>query len=85
MEARGPPELLFHQRHEVQWGPLFDAQCFLLMWEEVFKESILYSCPFSLPVGDLYVVLIVDLDHMLKVFPPPAAAEICRQQRRVSA
>ena len=52
-EARGPPELLFYQRHEVQWGPLFHAQCFLFMQEEVFKESIPYSCPFSLPVGGL--------------------------------
>ena len=39
-EARGPPELLFYQRHEVQWGPLFDGQCFLLVREEVLKELI---------------------------------------------
>ena len=37
-EACGPPELLLYQRHEVQWAPLLDAQCFLLVREEVFEE-----------------------------------------------
>ena len=39
--------------------------------EEVFKELIPYSYPFSLPIGGLYVVLIVDLEHMLKSFFHP--------------
>ena len=37
-EACGPPELLLYQRHEVHWAPLLDAQCFLLLQEEVCED-----------------------------------------------
>ena len=38
VEARGPPELLLNKWHEVHQGPLFEVQCYLLVWEEVCKE-----------------------------------------------
>ena len=39
-EARGPPELLLYVRHVIHWAPLLDAQCLLLVWEEVCEEFI---------------------------------------------
>ena len=41
VEARGPPEMFFNASHVIDWAPFFDAQCFLLMWEEVCEECLL--------------------------------------------
>ena len=51
VEAHGPPELLLYERHEVHWAPLLDAQCFLLVWEEVCKELVPHFYPFTLLIG----------------------------------
>ena len=40
-EAHGPPEMFFDACHVIDWAPFFDAQCFLLMWEEVHEEHLL--------------------------------------------
>ena len=50
-EARGPPELLLYVWLEIHWAPLFDAQCFLLVWEEVGEEFFLHPYPFTLLIG----------------------------------
>ena len=40
-EACGPPEMFFDACHVIDWAPFFDAQCFLLMREEVHEERLL--------------------------------------------
>ena len=85
VEAHSPPELLCNEGHVVQWGPFFDGQCFVLLLEEVVKEQFPHPHPFRLPEGGLNVVFIIDLEHMLKVLPPPTAAEFCHQQSWVRA
>ena len=39
-EARGPIEM-FYARHVIYWAPFLDAQCLLLVWEEVREERLL--------------------------------------------
>ena len=34
-EARGPPEMFLYVRHVIHWAPFLDAQCLLLVREEV--------------------------------------------------
>ena len=63
-EARGPPELLLYVWHVIDWAPLLDAQCLLLVQEEVCKEFISQSYPFCLLIGG-DVMPVVDLEHML--------------------
>ena len=41
VEARGPIEMFFDVCHVIDWAPFFDAQCFLLMREEVREERLL--------------------------------------------
>ena len=41
VKARGPPEMFFNACHVIDWAPFFDAQCFLLMREEVREEHLL--------------------------------------------
>ena len=41
VEARGPIEMFFDVCHIIDWAPFFDAQCFLLMQEEVHEEHLL--------------------------------------------
>ena len=48
VEARGPPEMFFYARHVIHWAPFLDAQCLLLMWEEVCEECLLYVHPLCL-------------------------------------
>ena len=40
-EARGSPEMLLNASHVIHWAPFLDAQCLLLVWEEVREELIL--------------------------------------------
>ena len=40
-EARGPPEMFFSACHVIDWAPFLDAQCLLLVWEEVREERLL--------------------------------------------
>ena len=40
-EARGPPELLLYVQHVIHWAPFLDAQCLLLVGEEVCEEFVL--------------------------------------------
>ena len=40
VEARGPIEVFFDACHVIDLAPFFDAQCFLLMWEEVREEHL---------------------------------------------
>ena len=40
-EAHGPPEMFFYAHHVIHWAPFLDAQCLLLVWEEVCEELIL--------------------------------------------
>ena len=70
-EARGPPELLLYVRHVIHWAPFLDAQCLLLMREEVREEFISQPYPLCLLIGG-GIILVVDLEHMLKVLLPPA-------------
>ena len=41
VEAGGPIEMFFNACHVIDWAPFFDAQCFLLKWEEVREECLL--------------------------------------------
>ena len=41
VEARGPIEMFFYAHHVIDWAPFLDAQCFLLMREEVREERLL--------------------------------------------
>ena len=66
-EARGPPELLLYVWHVIYWAPFLDAQCLLLVQEEVCEEFISQPHPLCLLIGG-GVIPVVDLDHMLKVF-----------------
>ena len=72
MEACSPIELLSNEGHVFQWGLFFDSQHFGLLWDEVVKEEFPDLHPFWLPERGLYAVLVIDLEHMLKVPPPPA-------------
>ena len=69
VEARGPPELLLYVRHVIHWAPLLDAQCLLLVQEEVCEEFISQPYPLCLLIGG-DVILVVDIEHMLKVLFP---------------
>ena len=40
-EACGPPEMFFNACHVINWAPFLDAQCLLLVWEEVREELFL--------------------------------------------
>ena len=37
-EAHGPPEMLLYVQHVIHWAPFLDAQCLLLVREEVHEE-----------------------------------------------
>ena len=69
VEARGPPELLLYVQHVIHWAPFLDAQCLLLVQEEVCEEFISQPYPLCLLIGG-DVILVVDLEHMLKVLFP---------------
>ena len=69
VKAHNPPELLLYVRHVIHWVPFLDAQCLPLVWEEVCEEFISVPYPPCLLIeGD--IILVVDLEHMLKVLFP---------------
>ena len=68
-EACGPPEMFLYVCHVIHWASFLDAQCLLLVWEEVCEEFISQPYPLCLPKGGS-VILVVDPEHMLKVFFP---------------
>ena len=72
VEACGPPELLLYVWHVIHWAPFLDAQCLLLVQEEVCKEFISQPYPLCLLIGG-DVILVVDLEHMLQVLSPSCA------------
>ena len=72
VEARGPPELLLYVWHVIHWASFLDAQCLLLIWEEVCEEFISQPYPLCLLIGG-GVIPVVDLEHMLKVLFPSCA------------
>ena len=72
VEARGPPELLLYVRHVIHWAPFLDAQCLLLVQEELCEEFISQPYPLCLLIGGS-VIHVVDLEHMLKVLFPSHA------------
>ena len=76
MEACSPIELLSNEGHVFQWGIFFDGQHFGLLWDEAVKEEFPDPHHFRLPERRLKVVLVLDLEHMLKVLPPPTAVEL---------
>ena len=72
VEAHGPPELLLYVWHVIHWAPFLEAQCLLLVQEEVCEEFISQPYPLCLLIGG-DVILVVDLEHMLKVLFPSCA------------
>ena len=40
-EARGPLEMFFNACHVIHWAPFLDAQCLLLVLEEMHEELFL--------------------------------------------
>ena len=82
VEAHGPPELIIYVWYVIHWGPLLDAQCFLLVREEVCEELVLHLYPFRLLIGGR-VMLVVDLEFMLKVLSPSCAMVFGCQSHRV--
>ena len=81
-EARGPPELLLYVRHVIPWAPFLDAQCLLLVWEEVCEEFISQPYPLCLLIKR-GVILVVDLEHMLKVLFPSRSMVFGGQSCRI--
>ena len=69
-EACGPPEMFLYAQHIIHWAPFLDAQCLLLMREEVREEFVLLLYKLCLLIGGS-VMLVVDLEHMLKVLLSP--------------
>ena len=41
VEAHGPIKMVFDVCHIIDWASKKDAQCFLLMWEEVCEKLLL--------------------------------------------
>ena len=71
-EARGHIKMVFHIGHVSHGMIFFDVPPLLLALEEVGKEFLLHFEPFHLLEGG-DIMLIVDLEHMLKIFSPPSA------------
>ena len=82
-EARGPLEMFFNARHVIHWAPLFDAQCFLLIREEVCEELFLQLHPIRLLKGGS-VVFVVDPEHILQVLLPPSTVKFCHQSSGIT-
>ena len=71
-------ELLGNEGHVFQWGLFFDSQCLGLLWDEAVKEEFPDLSPFRFPERGLHAVLVIDLEHMLKVPPPSTTAVLQR-------
>ena len=69
--------LLGNEGHVFQWGLFFDKQCLHLLWDEAVKEEFPDPSPFYLSERGLHGVLVIDLEHMLKV-PPPSTTVVLR-------
>ena len=82
-KACGPLEMFFNACHVIHWAPLFDAQCFLLIWEEVREELFLQLHPIRLLKGGS-VVFVVDPEHILQVLLPPSTVKFCRQSSGIA-
>ena len=70
-------ELLGDIWHVAQRGFFLNSDRLSLPRGEVVEEAFPHSCPFCLPVGSLYCVFVVDLEHMLKVSSPPTGMIFC--------
>ena len=81
VEARGLIKMVFDVGHKVHWASFFEAQGFLLMWEEVFEKLFLEPHPFRLLEGG-NVKLVIDLEHMLQVLPT-TTVKFCCQSRGI--
>ena len=75
--------MVFDVCHDIHGASLFEAQGFLLVWEEVFKKLILELHPFCLLKGG-NIGSVVDPEHMLQVLLPTTAAKFCCQSCRIA-
>ena len=80
-EACGCIEMVFHIGHVLHGAIFFDVPP-LLMLEEVGEELLLHFGPFHLLEGG-DIILIVNLEDMLKDFPPPGTFIISSILQRV--
>ena len=75
VEAGGLVKEVLDVGHKVRWTGLLNLQGFLLVLEEVDKELLLDLGPVSL-CKVVHIVLIVDLEDVFKVLPPPTTAKV---------
>ena len=73
MDACGSIELLRNEGHVFQRGLFFDNYRFGPFWGETVKEEFPDPHLLSIPEGALKIMLVIDLEHMFKVLPPPTA------------
>ena len=73
--------MVFHIGHVLHGAIFFDVPP-LLALEELGEELLLHFGPFCLLEGG-NIILIVNLEDMLKVFPPPGALIIGSIPQRV--
>ena len=81
-EARGRIEMVFHIGHVLHGAIFFDVPPLFPALEEVGEELLLHFGPFCLLEGG-NIILIVNLEDMLKVLPPPGASVISSILERV--
>ena len=74
--------MVFHIGHVLYGAILFDVPPLLLVLEEVGEELLLHFGPFRLLEGG-DIMPIVNLEDMLKVFPPPGTLVIRGVLQRV--
>ena len=83
VEAHGLIKMVFDVCHKIHRASFFEAQCFLLILEEVFEKLLLEPCPFCLlKAGN--VVLVIDLEHMLQVLLQTTTVKFCHQSCRIT-
>ena len=73
VNACSPIELLRYEGHVIQWGLFLESQCFGFLCHEAVKEELPDPHPLRLHERSLKVIPVIDLEHMLKVLPPPTA------------
>ena len=78
VEARGLIKEVLDVGHKVHQMCFFEGQGFLLILEEVVKESLLDPRPLRLLKGG-NVESVVDAEDMLQVLPPTTAVKFCCQ------
>ena len=69
--------------HKVQQTGLLNLQGFLLVLEKEVKEPFLDLGPVCL-CEVVHVILVIDLQNVFKVLPPPTAAKVCHQPHGIT-